>query len=268
MYSLLLPLFLLLSFVVYVQCEESETYFILPATADDTDRDANNPRYKIGDNIKVRWLTDYKQTSVRVVQSFPNDTSWSYRFETNVTDKTSSWTAVFDDENTFAKDAYGGDDCIFWFEIYRPGENSSEDIPLVQSRSFNVSMSGTTESTSSSTSRPTSSESSESSDSDSDSNSDSGLSGGAGAGIAAGAIAGGLLIGGLGFLAWRHFRNNKGSGYQPAGGNYAQQQGDFSTPTTYQSAYQPAYQYQPPQQSIPEVKPELASEPRPVHEVP
>ena len=80
MHSILLPLLSLLSFVVYVQCE-SETYFILPATYDDTDKDENNPRYKIGDNIKVRWITDYDKTSVRVVQNFPNDTSWSYRFE-------------------------------------------------------------------------------------------------------------------------------------------------------------------------------------------
>jgi hypothetical protein len=78
MQSILLPLVSLLSFFVHVQCE---SHFVVPATYDDTDLDTNNPRYEIGENIKLRWLTDLKETTITVVQLLTNSTQWYYIIE-------------------------------------------------------------------------------------------------------------------------------------------------------------------------------------------
>ncbi|SPJ73170.1 uncharacterized protein FTOL_02899 [Fusarium torulosum] len=146
----------------------------VPATYDDTDQDANNPRYEIGENIKLRWLTDLKEMTIPVVQLFSNSTQRYYVVEHNTTDKTTSWTVGFNSDNRFWKDAYNGRDIIFWFEIYKAESTLAED-PIVMSRSFNDSVSDTdaSESSSSSASDPTSSPSS-----GADSSSDSGISGG------------------------------------------------------------------------------------------
>ncbi|CAJ0550316.1 Ff.00g102460.m01.CDS01 [Fusarium sp. VM40] len=253
MRSILLTLVSLLnfSFFVQVQCESN---FIVPATYDDTDRDANNPRYEIGENIKLRWLTDLKEAAILVVQLFSNSTQRYYIIEQNTTDKTTSWTIDFNSDNSFWKDAYNGSDLIFWFEIYKAESPLAED-PVVMSRNFNVSVSDTdaSESSSSSTSGPSSSASSDV-DSGADSPSDSGISARATAGIAVGAAVGALLIGACGLLLWRNLRKDKTVGQL--------------LPQDDIAYHQPAGQYTPYQEVPGAMKPELHNESAHLHEAP
>ncbi|KAF4435728.1 Crumbs protein like protein 3 [Fusarium austroafricanum] len=230
MRSLFLYLACLLGLAIRVQCYD---FFLMPANYDNTDRDINNPRYKIGDEIKVMWVADENVTSIRVVQGFPNTTQQSYWLEIQIKFKTIFWTIDFDNHTRFDKNAYGGQDCIFWFEI----KGEAIDI-LATSRSFNVSVS------------------------DTDSDSDSRLSAGAGAGIAVGAIFGGLMICGVGFLAWRHFSNSK-AGHQSQGEDEAQK-----LQTLSQNTPQSGYQYSPSPEISAFAKPELHNEPAKVYEAP
>ncbi|KAM0478037.1 hypothetical protein ACHAP7_006229 [Fusarium lateritium] len=235
MRSILLPLVSLLSFVVHVQCE---SHFIVPATYDDTDQDVNNPRYEIGENIKLRWLTDLKETTIMVVQFFANSTRRFHIIE------------HFNSDNRFWKEAYNGSDVIFWFEIYKAESPLAED-PIVMSRSFNVSVSDTdaSESSSPSTSDPTSS-----AESGIDSSSDSGISAGVTAGIAVGAAVCALLIGAGSLLLWRNFRKDKRASHQLPQDNIAY--------------HQPAGQYAPYEEVPGAMKPELHNESARLYEAP
>ena len=109
-----------------------------------------------------------------------------------------------------------GQDAVFHFSLYQPGQTSWDST----SQNFNITNTeykGTTTSAVT-TSAPTSTRSDEGSSTDavtstttststSTSTPDSGLSTGAIAGIAIGATLGGLLVlGALGFFAWKHFR--------------------------------------------------------------
>ncbi|KAF5677023.1 crumbs 3 [Fusarium heterosporum] len=257
MRAVLLPLVSLFSFLVHVQCE---SYFILPATYDDSDNVDNNPRYKIGDSIKIKWVTDLSYTTITAVQYLLNDTQRHYAIEQNTTESASSWTVGFDQINRFDKEEFNGSDAVLWFELYTP-DFPRAGAPIAVSRSFNISVSDTdsTKSSSSSTSDPASS-----TDSSTDSDSSSGISAGAGAGIAIGAVVGVLLIGAVGFLLWRHFRKDKSTGHQsPPHSHYYQQ------PQMYgQTTYQPDSQYSSPHEVPAAMEPELHSDPARVHEAP
>ncbi|KAF4996167.1 hypothetical protein FGRMN_4659 [Fusarium graminum] len=257
MHSILLPLVSLFGLFVHVQCKN---HFILPATYDDSDNDDNNPRYKIGDNIKIKWLTDLNYTTITAVQYLLNDTQRYYAIEHNTTDKISSWTVGFDQINRFDKAEFNGSDVVLWFELYTP-DFPRVEAPIAVSRGFNISVSDTdsTKSSSSSTSDPASS-----AESSTGSDSSSGISAGAGAGIAIGAIVGALLIGAVGFLLWRYFRKDKSAGNQIVAYIH-----DYQQPRMYgQSAYQPDSQYSSPHEFPAAMKPELHSDPARVHEAP
>lgn len=73
MHLLTVAALLLIGFVVDCCCE---SYFIMPANYDQSeDNDAQNPRYKVGENIKIRWLTDQDATMLEVIQQDPTNSS-------------------------------------------------------------------------------------------------------------------------------------------------------------------------------------------------
>ncbi|KAM5354079.1 hypothetical protein ACJ41O_000729 [Fusarium nematophilum] len=211
----LLPLTLLLGLTAKVHCANR---FITPGASGSTGW-RNNPSYEEGDSMNVEWETDLDETALLLWQDYPLAGGGS---------QCTIWTVSFAGFTTNTTD---GQDAVFHFALYA-ADNTNDAI--ANSQNFNVSVPDvdpTTTATDVSTTlapspTPTSAEEAETttappaetSDADSGDGGDSGLSSGAVAGVAVGATLGGVaILGGLGFLLWRHFRKGDASGtYAPA----------------------------------------------------
>ncbi|KAF4972314.1 hypothetical protein FSARC_1093 [Fusarium sarcochroum] len=237
----ILPLTVLLgSFATQVAADSS---FVTPGGSGTTGW-KNNPSYDVDESMNVEWNTDLDETNLLLWQDYPaagGGTQYFLQLRENTTSTSFIWQVSFNGFSTRVED---GEDAVFHFSLFQSGTNNI----VANSQNFNVTIpkDETTTSAASTTVKPSptptrdtsetttdaSAETTTDAASDSD---DKSLSTGAVAGIAVGATIGGILVlGGLGFLLWKHFR--KGAG--PSTGGYAP---PSEMPTGAQN--QPAHEY-------------------------
>ncbi|KAG9502252.1 hypothetical protein J7337_005078 [Fusarium musae] len=190
----------------------------------DADRDMLlNQHYDAGDKIPILYETNLKNTELWIYQVL-DDIDGGAQIEGTGT----YWQAQYDIAGALSDN----EDSVYYFQLYEPDDKSQ----LARSQYINVSapISETPVSVSVSTSKistfstepstlqtsttlasnsntaPTDSSSSDETDSSSETKSSPGLSSAATGGVAAGAAIGGLLIiGGIGWLAWRRLARKK-----------------------------------------------------------
>ncbi|KAJ4260448.1 hypothetical protein NW762_007188 [Fusarium torreyae] len=205
----------------------ADSAFITPGGSGTTDW-KNNPSYDVDESMNVEWETDLDMTNLILWQDYPaagGGTQYFMQFKENTTSTSFIWQVSFNGFSTRVKD---DEDAVFHFSLFQSGTNNV----VANSQNFNVTIpkdDTTTTSAASTTVEPsptptrgasetTTDASAETTDAGSGSD-DSSLSTGAVAGIAVGATLGGILVlGGLGFLLWKHFRKGAGAptgGYAP-----------------------------------------------------
>ncbi|KAF5025399.1 hypothetical protein F66182_2501 [Fusarium sp. NRRL 66182] len=212
----------------------------------------NNPSYEVDESINVEWETDLRETNLLLWQDHPGAgggtqffvqlkgswedygfplMTWTYRASLeNSTSTSFIWQVNF---GGFSTEVADNEDAVFHFALFESGTNNQ----VALSGAFNVTVprDETTTSTQSTTVEPSSAtnpastaaaattdSAAETTGADAGNNSGGDeLSTGAVAGIAVGATLGGLLVlGGAGFLLWKHFRKGSGAtagGYAPPG---------------------------------------------------
>ncbi|KAL5583817.1 hypothetical protein FOVSG1_015168 [Fusarium oxysporum f. sp. vasinfectum] len=220
------------------------TKFLTPPESD-SERPADpdmgkNERYEPGDLIMIVWETDLTDVDLEIYQLAANGIS---QFKPMRTNKGGLTTSAWDAEYDLLDLALNNEDSVYWFMLYSSGKGRvarSAHVNVTapqndETKSVSVSTtltfrqqepSSTTEQALETDTEPTTtgSFSSEETSSSSDSGSDSGLS----RGETAGAIIGGLLIlGGLGWFAWRRLAMSK----KDAEGLQHQQQQFYSSET-------------------------------------
>ncbi|KAF5678376.1 Crumbs like 3 [Fusarium heterosporum] len=219
----ILPLTVLLG--SFVARAAADTSFVTPGGSGSTGW-KNNPSYEVDESMNVEWNTDLDETNLLLWQDYPDaggGTQFFLQLRENTTSTSFIWQVSF---NGFSTAVNKGEDAVFHFSIFKSGTN---DI-YANSATFNVTVPQDEETSAASTVEPsptptsavsettTAAATESTTEAASDKEEDKGLSTGAVAGIAVGATLGGILVlAGLGFLLWRHFR--KGSG--PAAGGYA-----------------------------------------------
>ncbi|KAF4341285.1 Crumbs like 3 [Fusarium beomiforme] len=207
----------------------ADTNFITPGGSGSSGW-KNNPTYDVDESMNVEWETDLEETNLLLWQDYPpagGGTQFFLQLKENTTSTSYIWTVNF---GGFSTEVGKNDDAVFHFSLFKSGTN---DI-YANSAAFNVTVpkGETTSATLASTtaiqsptatgalSETTTTEAAtETTTSNSSNKDDGGLSTGAVAGVAVGATIGGiLLLGGAGFLLWRHFRKGPGGnvgGYAP-----------------------------------------------------
>ncbi|KAH7193325.1 uncharacterized protein B0J16DRAFT_75917 [Fusarium flagelliforme] len=253
----LLPLTVLLS--SFATRAAADTSFITPGGSG-TSGWKNNPSYDVDESMNVEWQTDLEMTNLLLWQDYPSaggGTQFFIGLKENTTSTSFIWQVSFNGFSTEVKD---GEDAVFHFSLFKSGTN---DI-VANSQTFNVTVPKDVTTTSAATTvapsptptndaTETTTDASAETTTDAASSEDKGISTGAVAGIAVGATLGGIaVLGGIGFLLWRHFR--KGAGSTVAAGGYAP---PSEMPTGPQ--HQPVQEYyKPPDQQAPA---EMAGQP-------
>ncbi|KAF4958966.1 hypothetical protein FGADI_2045 [Fusarium gaditjirri] len=179
-----------------------------------------NIGYEVGDTIQLLWETDLEDIVLNLVQQIGSDREFIYLDESRT-----EWKAEWDVSGLLK----GNEDSVYWFALGDPDDLSSL---IAKTQYFNVTApkleTSTTTTTALQTSTtiqstspsrvatsvteplPTSTTPDESSESDFGPDSDSGMSKGKIAGAAVGGTIGSLLlIGAVGWLAWRRLGRSK-----------------------------------------------------------
>ncbi|KFY17219.1 hypothetical protein V492_00813 [Pseudogymnoascus sp. VKM F-4246] len=254
MYSLW-PLTFLAAFSASVDALNNSYFLVPPGGGPFGDYDAN-PTYEVGTNLNIKWQSDLETIDLVLQQDYPK-TRKTYVLISGTKSKSLNWEVNFDNVSTGdgnGNDAVfyltlfeaGHHDKIIttchYFNVTVPevvsttsaptvDPTSTSSLPSSSSPSSSLPSSSSPSSSSPSSSSPSlslslSSPSSSSSSSSSpppptlepEPNPNPGPSTGAVAGIAVGATLAGLLVlGGLGFLAWRHCHKKKSSGQNMPG---------------------------------------------------
>ncbi|KAM3501389.1 hypothetical protein MY11210_009375 [Beauveria gryllotalpidicola] len=162
----------------------------------------NNPVYKVGGQVTIRWETVYETVDIWLGQLYPDTPSASPQLQSGITNGTYTWHPTLD---SFPSSIGKGHDAVLYFQAYEGGSLGSP----TQSHSFNLTLPDDFSSTSGEPSTmPTPSPDG------SASGSNAGLSGAAVAGIAVGATLGAALLAlcaGLAFCSWRRRRKRYGA---------------------------------------------------------
>ncbi|KAK2595656.1 hypothetical protein QQS21_006629 [Conoideocrella luteorostrata] len=240
-----------------------QSQFILPPPPGPPGNYQDNPTHKEGQKLEVQWTSNLSYMNLILWQEYPvpPDTTGREYYQT-LADRTRStsliWTVNL--APSFSKKVAKDEDAIFYLGLYDP---DTPDKRVAACHYFNVTIDNaavTTSVTSETTSTPSAtavSSSSAVSTTASTSTSTSmpvtesgaGLSNGAVAGIAVGATVGGLLLlGALGFLAWRHLRSRRDHTPAAMGPSVTENKPELSGQPSYHGSETPNYynhQYKP-----------------------
>ncbi|OBT82059.1 hypothetical protein VE02_09372 [Pseudogymnoascus sp. 03VT05] len=275
MYSLW-PLTFLAAFSASVDALNNSYFLVPPGGGPFGNYDANS-KYKVGMNLNIEWQSDLETTDLVLQQDYPA-TGKAYVLISDTKSKSLNWEVSF---YNFATGDGNGNDAVFYLTLFGAGH---DDKIITTCHYFNITVPKVSSTTSALTVNPTSTSSSPSSTSSSPSSSSAaaaaaaateaaatpptlepepnpypGPSTGAVAGIAVGATLAGLLVlGGLGFLVWRHFSKKKSTEQYTSG---------HQAPPPVEEYYKPPVagrgcnQFSPPPQT-------LAQDPGGLYEVP